>query len=431
MGKYYLDETKQGYKIAEWYTYKKAPYGLIVLVKRPKDWVVGWGYDMRDGRWAQGHYDFASKDEAVEFIRDNYSGALRTSKDAIVEQVEDYGVPRLATMKRRKAELSRNKSRMMTRRNAAANADEARKLIHDLLVKHSYVKDEGDTVVYSNDYIYDYEMPLKTAYAIVLAKDPWQAFDDEIFNDGSYDSWYLDNIDYLADEVERYAEQDGVDLDRVEINEYISDVVYIEADDISNLYRQELPCRLVIDTGDSNTEFTENPYYEDFGREGYTMPQNASLRWLCEQLGVDVNVINEHIADASYDRLNNVEISIVKEVENTSGDINAVTFIVRCELEQLINWTEKKTDVVIPKGTWCGLFDPFNGGGSIFEIVINKPVTIPANIIYELVPDATGYGEYGFIDVYGMDEGIGTLIDLEQSANKSASMYRRNRRRYK
>lgn len=33
MGKYYLNETKQGYKIAEWYTYKKAPYGLIVLVK--------------------------------------------------------------------------------------------------------------------------------------------------------------------------------------------------------------------------------------------------------------------------------------------------------------------------------------------------------------------------------------------------------------
>lgn len=105
MGKYYLNETKQGYKIAEWYTYKKAPYGLIVLVKRPRDWVVGWGYDMRDGRWAQGHYDFASKDDAVEFIRDNYSNALWTSKEAIEEQVEDYGAPRLATMKKRSADV--------------------------------------------------------------------------------------------------------------------------------------------------------------------------------------------------------------------------------------------------------------------------------------------------------------------------------------
>ena len=158
------------------------------------------------------------------------------------------------------------------------------------------------------------------------------------------------------------------------------------------------------------------------------MPQKASLRWLCEQLGVDVNVINEHIADGSYDGLNNVEKSIVEEVANTSGTINTVTFVVRCALEQLINWTVQKTDVVIPKGTWCGLFDPYNGGGSIFEIVINQPITIPANIIYELVPDATGYGEYGVIDVYGMSESVGKRIDLETSANKKASVVRRNRR---
>ena len=118
MEKYYLDETKQGFKIAEWYTDKRAPYGLIVLVKRPRDWAVGWGYDMRDGRWAQGYYDFEKADEAREFIYDKWMGAVLTSKDAIEEQVKNYGAPRLATMKKGGAELSRNKSRMMKRRNA-------------------------------------------------------------------------------------------------------------------------------------------------------------------------------------------------------------------------------------------------------------------------------------------------------------------------
>ena len=105
MEKNYLNETKQGYKIAEWYTYKHAPYGLIVLVKRPRDWAVGWGYDMRDGRWAQGYYDFEKADEAREFIHDKWMGAVLTSKDAIEEQVKDYGAPRLATMKKRNADV--------------------------------------------------------------------------------------------------------------------------------------------------------------------------------------------------------------------------------------------------------------------------------------------------------------------------------------
>lgn len=414
------DKTSQGYDVIERYRVTRAPHGEVAIVQRPPkkyfpgDYVVAWGYDAYDGTWAQGHYDFDTLDEARKYVEDEYKGARRMASARRNAQ-SLRGVPRRP---------------MMKRRNAAANADEARKLIHDLMVKHFYVKDEGDTVVYESDYIYDYKMPLETAYDIVLEKDPWQAFNDVIFDDANYDDWYVYNIDYLEKEIERYAEQDGVDLDRDEINEYIQDVVFIETEesDMNNLYRQEFPCRLMLDTGDSNTDFTENPSYADFGREGYTMPQEASLRWLCEQLGVDVNVINEHIADGSYDGLNDVEKSIVEEVANTSGTINTVTFVVRCALEQLINWTVQKTDVVIPKGTWCGLFDPYNGGGSIFEIVINQPITIPANIIYELVPDATGYGEYGVIDVYGMSESVGKRIDLETSANKKASVVRRNRR---
>lgn len=150
MGKYYLDETRQGYKIADWYTYKKAPYGLIVLVKRPRDWVVGWGYNMRDGSWAQGHYDFASKDDAVEFIRENYNGAFWTSKDAIVEQAEDFGAPRLATMKRRRAELSRNKSRMMTRRNA----DYEGKVVFDEADEDDYLQWDVQDWYFDDDSLY-------------------------------------------------------------------------------------------------------------------------------------------------------------------------------------------------------------------------------------------------------------------------------------
>lgn len=134
MEKYYLDETRQGFKIAEWYTDKRAPYGLIVLVKRPRDWAVGWGYDMREGRWAQGHYDFEKADDAREFIHDEWKGAVLTSKDAIEEQVKDYGAPRLATMKKRNAELSRNKSRMMKRRNA----DYEGKVVFDELGEEDY-----------------------------------------------------------------------------------------------------------------------------------------------------------------------------------------------------------------------------------------------------------------------------------------------------
>lgn len=71
-------KTKQGYKILE--KYEDAIYGLpVVVVKRDNDYAVGFNYNEDDGQWQQGHYDFESKENAIQYIKDRYMNKVRAN----------------------------------------------------------------------------------------------------------------------------------------------------------------------------------------------------------------------------------------------------------------------------------------------------------------------------------------------------------------
>lgn len=287
--------------------------------------------------------------------------------------------------------------------NESFSAEEVQQ-IKDILVNNHLVVKEGDNLVYEQNYFYDYELSPETAYEILQSNEPQEALHEFVFGDGSYMDWYDDILMSLAERVAETAQEQGLDWDAGDIRDELPEIVDVRVADLDKMYKASIPCRLVLNTGDANTDFADNPCYNDVGKEGYTMPDTASLKWLCEQIGVDVNKINNIIATGAVEdtsSLNNVEKSVVEEIANTTTYLNAVVFLIRVPFENLLNLKEQKK-IVLPANVVCGLYDMWNGAGGPLEIVIPRTLTVPANIVWEFVPDVSTSSEYSAQEIYGL-----------------------------
>ena len=76
----------------------------IAIVKRKDNFVVAIGYNVNDGTWAQGRYDFATQDTAQEFIEKNYRAQLqdkpkwltaKVSRDALIRMYDRHSFFRM------------------------------------------------------------------------------------------------------------------------------------------------------------------------------------------------------------------------------------------------------------------------------------------------------------------------------------------------
>ena len=56
----------------------------------------------------------------------------------------------------------------------------------------------------------------------------------------------------------------------------------------------------------------------------------------------------------------------------------------------------------IPKETTTGLYDPNTGGGSLFEIGLEKDILLPVRYIHSALPSAVIKGEWTIERAYGM-----------------------------
>ena len=98
----YRTETKKGLPVVH---IEKDKYGHdIAVVKRKDDFVVAIGYDVNDGTWAQGRYDFPTQDAAQEYIDKNYKPreegkgkwlTAKVSRDALIRRYEKHSFFRM------------------------------------------------------------------------------------------------------------------------------------------------------------------------------------------------------------------------------------------------------------------------------------------------------------------------------------------------
>ena len=235
------------------------------------------------------------------------------------------------------------------------------------------------------------------------------------------DEWYRDcEWEYADNVIKRVLEDEDVaelieNLDEDEVRELIRDQFYIRYPD-KHFLKEDVLVDLVIDTGDMNYDFTSNIIGGHYDASDDSIPEEASQLWLARQQGYKKSELKKALADRGNSQSPLLK-SIYHETLNCGSHMNALVFLVKMTLEEYFNlhdginkerernksyYLSERTGrgyLVLSKDTTCGLYDSWNGSGSILEIKLEKDVRLPFRCIASA--DHDGCHGCGIREIYG------------------------------
>jgi len=298
-------------------------------------------------------------------------------------------------------------------------------IITDIVFYHTscdYHKEEGyfSCVLYA-----DYREQADTATIIkwYYSDNPRDAFYEDLME------WYQESSfeceDDIINTVKRYwaDEEYTFDENKEFITDWIKEHVSIELPD-DHYLRQKVCVNITVDTGDENYDYVSNDMYPHYnGRYDDVIPEESSILWLARQQGYKKRQLNRAMRYSDYSGSKLLK-SLRAEVHNCSTHMNALTFFVEMSVEQLFDlcdalkdnakndpplekgayrcvWERKgRRKIIIDKSAVCGLYDLWNGAGSVLDIALEQDVVLPMRYISSACPDG-GRG-YSVANVYGL-----------------------------
>ena len=296
---------------------------------------------------------------------------------------------------------------------------EVRKLLTDLLEEKCDDKDDG---VYVFDIWPSYDDRISDGELDEILREdhPMISFEDTVSE--MYDEYVWVERDYMIDEVveKAYPSDRG---EKEEISDYLLDL----CDELTafripydHYEKQKVRADLMIDTGDSNYDYGCNsvyPYY--YGEKGSGIEDCASLVWLAKTQGYTKKQLEAALDDGDVADPKGFLDSVRQEVANETSSMNCLTFLVQMtvkdliELNELIKLQEPEGEKIwraelrpdcgtlkIGKNAEVGLYDPWNGAGSVFEIELEKDIVLPIKYIRSCLPDR--HFRWSVYSVYGM-----------------------------
>ena len=265
----------------------------------------------------------------------------------------------------------------------------------------------------------------------------------DVVADTVYSLWDDTGIEMIIDVIDIVKERlndDGTCVDGDlywEMREYAEGIMFPEYP-FEDYLREMYEVNLVLDTGDQNTDYSENnfaPHYDSHGDR--TISKESSLLWLVKQQGRTKKDLMR--AFREIDRSGTSEDlllkSVYQEVQNASSCMNALTFLVRMSLEDILRITEaiakrdengfqydpskrpNAGEIHIPKTCMCGLVDYWFGAGSVLDIKLEKDVVLPIRYLRSADPDE--WERYSVKEIYGMcDSAWRTEVSLHLEEKK-------------
>ena len=179
---------------------------------------------------------------------------------------------------------------------------------------------------------------------------------------------------------------------------------------------QDVLIDLIVDTGDLNYDFTSNIIGGHYNASDDSIQEEASLLWLARQQGYKKSELKKALADRGNSQSPLLK-SIYRETLNCGSHMNALAFLVKMTLEEyftLRDGIDKERErnksyylsertgrgyLLLSKDTTCGLYDSWNGSGSVLEIKLEKDVRLPFRCIASA--DHDGCHGYGIREIYG------------------------------
>lgn len=217
-----------------------------------------------------------------------------------------------------------------------------------------------------------------------------------------------------------------------EIREWLQEHVYWYMPE--EHFNETVDVVISLDVGDMNYDFTKCNilnWYGTCGGYDSTLEPDSPIHWLAKQqrkLGELKSALKEGIDQSTdYQKENGHSKfvkTVVQELQNACSHMNTLIFLVQMplfdffKLRQMVkddeelnksyyyNERQGKNKFTVSKNAACGLYNIWNGGGSVLDIELEKDVVIPTKAIFDVWIDcrgckANGRG-YDVSDVYGI-----------------------------
>ena len=203
-------------------------------------------------------------------------------------------------------------------------------------------------------------------------------------------------------------------LDEDEVRDHLRDMFYVKLPE-EHYLNQDILVDILVDTGDLNYDYTCNnigPHYD--AMENEPIPEESSLLWLARQQGYTKTQLKQAMRERPAKK--NFMQSMFDEINNVASHMNTLTFMVKMSLEEYFHLTDaivKERErnksytmngrkgrgwILLDKTTTTGLYDPWNGGGSLLEIHLDKDVRLPIRCIETAKHD--GCRGYSIREIY-------------------------------
>lgn len=293
-----------------------------------------------------------------------------------------------------------------------------KELVKDYLAEnHAWEKKEDGNYHFEIYVDYRDELEDSTAQEILDSDCPRDVLLEKLWDWYQESEWdILDNlVDDFKDKVDpellRQADiiEDGNITDDM-IRDIFQDTIYINHPEDWAL-GQEFCFNVIVSNGDDNYDFWLNEHIIDDNGEIDKDAEKAGIVWLAKQQGYSLEQVVDSLMGESAKEPKTFLETVRQEVDNGYG-CEALTFCVKTTLGQAIVLKEKMKSnpngsIVLDKKAECGLFDPWQGGGSVLEIACEKDVEIPFENIWKFYIDARSGNRYDSIhNVYGTDSSL-------------------------
>lgn len=271
-------------------------------------------------------------------------------------------------------------------------------LVKDYLAEnHAWCRNKNGEYHFPVDVDYREEFADSIAQETLENDSPRDTLIERLWDWYQTDEW--DIIDNLVDDFKTKIDpklledaniiEDG-NLDDGDIREEFMDIVYVDYP-VDWALSQEYCFNIIVSNGDDNYDFWLNEHIVDEDGKVNENAEKAGLVWLAKQQGHTLEEVVETLKDEGNVNTNEFLASVSSEIANGYG-CEALTFCVKMTLGQAIELKEKmkenpNSSIILDKRATCGLFNPWDGSGSILNITCEKDIGIPFKNIWKFYVD--------------------------------------------
>ena len=293
-----------------------------------------------------------------------------------------------------------------------------KELVKDYLAEHhAWEKDKDGNYCFKIYVDYRDNIDDSTAQEILENDYPRDNLFEKLWDWYQEQEW--DIIDDLVDDFKEKVDPELLEdaniiadgnLDDEMIREEFMDAVYVDYP-VDWALGQEFCFNIIVSNGDDNYDFWLNEHIVDEDGNVDKDAEKSGLVWLAKQQGHTLDELVEILKDEDNVSTNEFLASISSEVYNGYG-CEALTFCVKMTLGQAIALKEKMKSnsnglITIDKRVTCGLFNPWDGNGSILDIACKKDIEISFENIWKFYIDESRSNRYDSIhNVYGTDSSL-------------------------